>query len=514
MQFNTARDYGGLMVQQEAPFHLLETTIDAVHGAFRSGRLTCRQLVQLYLDRINAYDQQGPTLNAIQTVNQAALREADELDARFRASGPVGPLHGIPVAVKDQVETNDMPTTYGSALFRGYVSERDATVVERLRAAGAIVLAKTNMGEFAAGYLGSAFGTSRNPYDPARDPSGSSSGTGVAVAANFATLGIGEDTLGSIRGPASRGSLVGLRPTVPLVSRFGMMPATPSRDTLGPIARTVRDAARLLDVIAGYDPNDPVTAASVGHVPETYTSFLVADGFRGMRLGVIREPLATDTDTNAEDFRQIRAAIDQALKDLTAGGAEIVDPVVIPSLPDLLSRTTGTFETEAAINAYLAALPNAPVRTYQDIVLSPDVMPSRKARLLEGVGHTTHDLGYLEQMVAREELRQTVLKAMADHHIDALVYATFDHEPAIIPPDFMTVKTVSQRGNNRTLAPMLSYPAISVPAGYMANGVPVGIEFLGRPFTEGLLIQIAYGYEQATRHRQPPKTTPALPGEP
>lgn len=214
---------------------LLEATTDTSHSAMRSGELTCRQLVQLYIDRIHAYDQQGPALNSIQILNPRALQEAEQLDARFPAAGPTGPLYGIPVVVKDQVETSDMPTTYGSALFRGFVSGRDATVVERLRAAGAVILAKTNMGELAGGTCwGTSFRICRNPYDPQRSPGASSCGTGAAVAANLAAVGIGEDTLGSIRGPAAFNSLVGLRPTVPLVSRFGVMPEMPSRDTPGP----------------------------------------------------------------------------------------------------------------------------------------------------------------------------------------------------------------------------------------------------------------------------------------
>lgn len=500
-------------MSETATFHLLEATIDSVHAAMQAGALTARQLVQLYIDRVAAYDQHGPELNAIQTTNAGALQEADRLDAHFRTHGLAGPLHGIPVVLKDQVETSDMPTTYGSILFQKFVPQRNATVVEKLKAAGAIILAKTNMGEFAAGYAGSAYGICRNPYDLTRDPSGSSTGTGVAVAANFAVVGVGEDTLGSIRGPAARNNLVGLRPTVPLVSRFGMMPATPTRDTLGPIARTVRDTALLLDVLAGYDPKDPVTAASVGHIPPTYTSFLVPDGLKGMRLGVIREPMANDTNPEAADFLQVRAAIDRALEDLASRGADVCD-VPMPTLKELLSRTTGTFETEAAIDGYLAQHPAAPVKTLQEIVLSADVLPWRRLRLMEGIGRTTNDPGHLQQLHVREELRRTVLTAMADYGLDALVYATFDHDPRIIPADFMTSKNLSQVGNNRALAPMLAFPAISVPAGFTGAGLPVGIEFLGRPFTEGALLQIAYGYEQTTRHRRPPATTPALTDEP
>ena len=252
------------VAQPSAPFHLQEATIEGIHAAMRSGELTCTRLVQAYLDRIAAYDQAGPKLNAVQNVNPHALARAGKLDAAWRTSGPVGPLHCIPVLVKDEVDTSFMPTTYGSALFKTFVPPRNATIVERLEAAGAVILAKTNMGEFAQAYSGSAFGDCHNAYDPRRSPSGSSCGTAIGVAANFAAVGIGEDTGGSIRGPAAHASLMGLRPTLPLVSRAGMMPFAPTRDTLGPLTRTVTDLAIVLDAIAGYDPEDPITAWSYG----------------------------------------------------------------------------------------------------------------------------------------------------------------------------------------------------------------------------------------------------------
>jgi Asp-tRNA(Asn)/Glu-tRNA(Gln) amidotransferase A subunit family amidase len=250
-------------VKAQSPFHLMEATIDGIHGELRAGRLTCVQLVQAYLNRIDAYDQAGPTLNAVQNINRNALTQAAQLDEQLKAGAePAGKLHCIPVLLKDQVDTNFMPTTYGSALFKTFVPERNATIVDKLQAAGAVVHAKTNMGEFAFAYSGSAFGDCHNAYAPDRSPSGSSCGTGAGIAANFGAVGIGEDTGGSVRGPAAHNNLVGLRPTLQLVSRAGMLPATPTRDTLGPITRTVRDAAIVLDVIAGYDPKDPLTAWS------------------------------------------------------------------------------------------------------------------------------------------------------------------------------------------------------------------------------------------------------------
>jgi amidase len=496
--------------QAQPSFHLLEATIDGIHTALRSGQISCSALVQAYLNRIAAYDQKGPTLNAVQNVNPDALRIAADMDVRFKASGELGgPLACIPVLVKDEVNTSFMPTTYGSAVFKTFVPARNATIVDKLQAAGAIVLAKTNMGEFAQAYSGSAFGDCHNAYDPGRSPSGSSCGTAVGIAANFAAVGIGEDTGGSVRGPASHGSLVGLRPTLPLVSRAGMMPFAPTRDTLGPITRTVRDTAILLDVIAGYDPDDPITAWSYGLKPQTYTSFLVSNGLAGMRFGVIRTPMARDTNTSAADYKEIQAAISKAVADLVARGAQVIDPLVIPNLADMVAEAGSggdSFETEAAIDAFLAQYPNAPAHTLREIVASPLVIAKRRGELAQTLGRTTLDAGYVKQSRVRDALRNVILKVMADHKLDALIHATYDHAPAAVPK--------STPGTNRVLASVTAFPAISVPAGFFADGLPIGVEFLGRPYAEGTLLKAAYDYEQATRHRHPPATTPVLAGEP
>ena len=506
----------------QASFHLLETTITDVHAALRSGRLTCRQLVELYLKRIEAYDQAGPRLNAVQTVNSRAIDEAERLDRAFRASGPggpAGPLHCIPVLVKDQVETSDMPTTYGSAVFKKFVPRRDATIVTRLKRAGAIILGKTNMGEFAAGYTGSAYGIVRNAYDPTRNPSGSSGGTGSGITANYATVGIGEDTGGSIRGPSAVAGLVGLRPTVPLVSRHGMMPVRPTSDTLGPMTRTVRDAALVLDVIAGYDPDDPLTAYAVGQVPPTYTAFLDQNGLRGARIGVIREPMDPSADPASEDYKKVKAVMDRAIGDLRRLGATVLDPVTIPEFQDRMKRAyqDNVFEPEEAMNRYLAGHPNAPAKTLREILLTGKVVPRRASQLLANVGRSTREIEYLQLLLVREETRQLVLKLMADNGLDALIYASFDHQPTPIAADVLTNPNTQdpyRRGWNRHLAPALGFPAMTVPAGFTTDGFPVGMEILGRPFAEGTLFKLAYSYEQGTRNRKPPATTPALEGEP
>ena len=514
-------------------FDVMEATIPGVHAAMDARRLTCRELVQAYLDRIAAYDQRGPALNSIQHVNARALAEADSLDAAMRARRPRGPLHCVPVLLKDQIETKDMPTTYGSALFKDFVPQRDATAVQRLEAAGAIILAKTTMGEFASRYLSSAAGVIRNAYDPTRNPSGSSGGSGSAAAANFGLVALGEDTSGSIRGPAAVNALVGLRPTVPLVSRFGMLPANPTQDTMGPMTRTVADAARVLDVIAGYDPNDPITAHSVGHVPRSYVDALKPTALKGARIGVLRFKRDTVTaraprdsaaraDTaaarrdsvarfNAGEFAKVAPLFERALADLVAQGAVLVDSLQVPTVP---SRRVGNdFETEEATDKYLAEHPNAPYKSLKEILLAGGVTPSRARSLIEYVGRTTSEAEYGAVMQYREALRTAVLKMMADHKLDAIVYATYDAPPSTIPEGVLTQQRLNDgygRGDNRGLSPTLAWPAVTVPMGFSPDGLPAGLELLGRPWSEAQLLGYAYAYEQATKHRRPPTTTPAL----
>ncbi|MYE33888.1 MAG: amidase [Gemmatimonadales bacterium] len=496
-------------------FEVEEATVAEVHAAFRSGDLTCEGLVARYLARIDAYDQQGPRLNSIAVVNPRALEEARSLDAAFASGGLTGPLHCIPVLLKDQVETSDMPTTYGSALFAGYMSERDGTIVTRMKDAGALIIAKTNMGEFASRYVGSGFGIIRNAYDPQRNPSGSSGGTGSGVAANLGMIGIGEDTGGSIRGPAAVASLVGLRPTLPLVSRFGMMPANPTTDTMGPMTRTVMDAAILLDVIAGFDPNDPVTAYSVGQIPESYADGLDAGALAGARIGVIREPMDRSVDTSSEGFRQVRARMEAAIGTLRDLGAEVFD-VAIPGIEGVAAIFgANSYETEEVTDAYLAELRDPPYRTLASILLSGRVNPWRAAGMADLLGKTTRDPGYLEYLLARDQVREDVIATMAEHDLDAFVYATFDHPPDLIAEDVETNPAPADRyalGDNRSLSPLTALPALTVPAGFTDDGLPVGLEFLGRPFTEAMLLGFGYAYEQATNHRRSPPAAPPLGG--
>lgn len=505
-----------------APFEVVEATIPGVQAALKGGTLTCHALVQRYLDRIAAYDKQGPNLNAIQNLNPRALAQADSLDAAQRAGRTMGSLHCVPVLLKDQIETKGMPTTYGSALFKDFTPQRDATVVTRLEAAGAIILAKTTMGEFASRYVGSAFGIIRNAYDPMRNPSGSSGGSASGIAASFGLVGIGEDTGGSVRGPAAVSSLVGLRPTLQLVSRFGMLPANPTQDTMGPMARTVMDAALLLDVMVGYDANDPITAYAVGQSPKSYAATLKPDALKGARIGVIRPRSDTgaaargDTTVSAAetaaDKAKVRAVMDNAIAQLRALGATVVDSIVIPELY-VRGGPGNDFETEEATDAYFRQHPNAPVKTLQEIMLSGVVNPWRARGMMGLVGKSTNDYDYLTVIKRREVVRVGVLKAMADSKLDAVAYATFDQQPTLIAEDVLTNPRPRDgygRGDNRGLSPTTGFPALTVPAGFTTDSLPVGLELLGRPFSETLLLGLGYSFEQGTHYRRPPRTTPAL----
>lgn len=493
-------------------FDIDEATIGSIHEALSSGELSCVELVRSYLERIEARDTPGAgrplATNAVQSVNRRALDRAAELDTAFEESGPTGPLHCVPVLVKDQIEVVGMPTTYGSKLFKRFRSGRDATIVTKMRTAGAIMLAKTNMGEFASGWAGSAFGVCRNPYDLTRAPSSSSCGTGAGIAANYGAVGIAEDTGGSTRGPAAWNNAVGLRPTTPLISRFGAMPAKPTFDTLGPLTRTVKDAALLTNVLAGYDPKDPLTAYAKGNIADDYADDLDTDDLEGKRIGVIRQPMDPDTDPTAKDYARVRDVVDRAYADLESLGAEVVDPVRLPSLlPRLTAYKKGDAETEAAIDSYLSDLGNTPVSSFREIATSPVITPTRREPLRNALGRTTHDRDYLESQQDRRSLRRDVMNVMAKHDLDAIVYATFDHEPPVIPDDQLTnpdaLESIRQ-GNNRQLAPVTGLPALAVPAGFTSKELPVGIDILGRPFTEELLFEMAYAYEQGTHHRESP----------
>src|SRR2546428_743073 len=357
---------------QTKQFNIMETTIDDIHAEYKSGRLTSHQVVQMYLDRIEAYDQKGPAINSIITLNKNALAEADKLDAAFKQNGSfVGPLHGIPIILKDQVDAAGFPTTLGSILMKNYYPERDAFAIGQLRKAGAIILAKGTLAEFGGGNTwGSLFGATKNPYDLGRTPGGSSGGPGAAIAANFATVGVGEEGSASVRRPSTWNSLVGMHPSAGLVSRTGMWDGWPALFTsLGPMARTVGDLAILLDSMVGYDTEDPLTAAAYGSIPKTFTAFLDNNGLKGARLGILREAIGRG-DPNSDDFKKVEAVFNKSLEELKAAGAEIVDPIVIPNVMALMAKRTEGPYLDVSTRLYLKS-PNAPFHSRQDIPKQP-----------------------------------------------------------------------------------------------------------------------------------------------
>ena len=491
------------------PVDLLNATIPELQAALAAGQVTSRDLVTMYLARIQAYDQQGPSLNAISTLNPTALAEADALDAERAARGPRGPLHGIPIVVKDNFDTRDMQTAAGSLSLQGFIPPDDAALVQRLRQAGAIIIAKTNMHEFAWGWesIGSLFGQVRNPYALDRNAGGSSGGTGAAVAAAFAAAGMGSDTCGSIRVPAAFNNLVGIRGTQGLLSRAGIIPLSHTQDIGGPLARSVSDVAVLLDAIVGYDPADPQTALSLGHLPRRYTDLLQADGLRGARVGVVTNFLGVEGEDPA-----VMAVFRAALAEMRAQGAEVVE-VSIPDwerlfFTDELGPAFVIFqEFKFDLNAYLAQHPTAPMHSLTEVLASGKVSPHESVRARMEISEAVPTLDtkeYYEHLARRETIKQTTLKAMGDNRLDALVYPTVSQKPALLG-ELQGVAAV-----NCYLSALSGLPTLSMPGGFTADGIPVGVELLGREWGDGELLTLAYAYEQATHHRRSPASTPPL----
>ena len=493
---------------QSSSFTLEEATISSVHAALAERRITCVQLVQAYLDRIQAYDDRGPALKAVISVNDKALALAAEADRALAAGAPRPSLQCIPILLKDNFDTADMPTTGGSVTFKGSVPPDDAFVVARLRQAGAIVIGKTNLTELArAGTTVSSLGgQTRNPYDLTRTAGGSSGGTGAAIAANFAVLGTGSDTGQSIRSPASASSLVGLRPTRGLVSRDGIIPLSPTQDEAGPITRTVEDAARMLDVIAGYDSADPITAFSAGHMPRSYTAALDREGLKGARIGLLTEYLGRDA-VHAE----VNAIVERAVATMKEAGATVVQV----SIADLETTTRDlnlmTFEFQPAFNRYLASLgPRAPIASFDEFVSRGEFHPSLRSTF-EADRRVTNGTAlpeYQEQLRRRATLRQAVMTTIAANRLDAILYP---HQRRLVVP--IGEDQVERNGvlSNSTGFPALAFPGgFSKPTADAPIGVPVGLELLGPEWSEPTLFKLAYAFEQRTKVRQPPRSTPPL----
>lgn len=488
----------------ETVFKLEEATIAQVHAAMEAGQITCRQLVEGYLKRMEAYDQKGPALNAVVCINPKALEEADALDAAFKEKGFTGSLHGIPVLLKDNVDTFDMPTTGGSASLEGFVPEDDAFITRKFREAGALILAKVNLHEFAiwGETISSILGQTVNPYDSTRTPGGSSGGTGAGIAANFGMVGIGTDTINSIRSPGSANNLVGFRPTIGLVSRDGIVPYSFTQDTAGPITRTMEDAVKVLDVIAGYDKDDAETAWSVGKKPETYTAFLNKDGLEGKRLGVLESFFGNNPE--------VTSVVRKSIADMEANGAVLVPIEETIDSGMLVSQVSVHFhDLKDHLNIYLNALPErAPVHSVEEVLASGKYHPGIEENLKKAMALSVGTPEYNQRLVKRAALQTQVMKIMADYDLDALVYP---HQQQLV-----CLIGKSQDGRNGVLGSVTGFPSIAVQAGFSSPtetaplGVPVGMEILGRPFTEPTLIEIAYGFEQKVGNRKPPLSTPPL----
>jgi amidase len=496
-------------------------TITEIGKLFENGDLTSEQLVRQSLDRIAAYDAAGPALNAMITVNDDALETARSLDEERRERGPRGPLHGIPVILKDNYDTADLPTTGGSAILAGSRPPDDAFVVDRLRDAGVVVLGKANMSEFALSYgwlgYGSMVGQTRNPHNPLRDPSGSSSGSAAAVAAGYATLATGTDTAGSIRGPATVCGVVGIKPTMGLVSRDGIIPASLSLDVAGPIARSVAGAALMLEVMSAPDPADPATRVD-SRLDFDAASELRPGGLQGTRLGVVR----TFSGANAD----VDGVVDAALQSLTANGAELVEVELTEPLDNLWPVMGPVVDADftVEIERYLATLSEAAPRTIDELIglaESPEIAtsntPLNPARI-EGFRDAAASGGYdseARRMSIEDVMpavREKLLEILDGGELDALVFPTMPcpASPRHDAEDPNYVCDIDDPYRPCYIASTSGFPEITVPAGFTADAMPVGVSFFGRPFSEERLIGLAFDFEQATMARRAPPTTPSL----
>jgi Asp-tRNAAsn/Glu-tRNAGln amidotransferase A subunit and related amidases len=495
-------------------------TIADLNAAFNAGTLTAEKLVQLCLARIEAYDKKGPGLNAVLTLNPKALETARALDAERKAKGPRSPLHGIPIVLKDNFDTSDMATTGGSVLLEESLPPDDAFVVKKLRAAGAIILAKVNMSEFASGGAYSSLGgQSHNPHDLARTPSGSSGGTGVAIAAAYATVGLGTDTGGSIRGPSTSNGIVGLKPTHGLLSRDGIIPLSLSFDTGGPMARSVYDVAAALGIMTGVDTADAATKKSEGKFLTDYTKGLDANSLKGARIGIARDFLGFDQDVDW--------VIEASLESMRKAGATIVDV----RYPKWLLDAKGEFynairypEFVVQIKEYLSTIgPNYPKNIEQMIergnrftATRPDGAGPNPSRWTlfkrEAASGTLDDYRYTSvRDFGLPMVRAAMEGIFTSQKLDAIVYPTSPRRPALIsaPADPPGGPATSPTN----IANLTGFPDLIVPAGFTGDDLPVGISFFGPAFSEQKLLSLGYSFEQATKARRRPVHTPVLKGE-
>ncbi len=500
---------------QDRSFPVVEATIADIQSAVRDGRTSCRDVVAAYLAQIEAYD--APSgLNAITTVNLAALERAEETDRRLAAGEPMGPLFCAPILVKDNFDTHDLPTTAGSIALKDSLPPDDAFMVRKLREAGAIVLVKTNMAEWAFSPKrteSSSFGTTANAYALDRVPAGSSGGTASGVAASFGVAGLGSDTGNSIRGPSSHLALFGIRSTLGLTSRDGVIPLYFDRDIAGPMTRTVEDGARLFDVVAGHDPADPVTELGRDCREDDYTAFLDPQGLAGARLAVLG-PLVLTEDADPE----VTALFERAISDLRSAGAEVLADLEIPRFDAHLEKTWGDYSCRSFrydVYEYMKSLGERAPSLDVTSLLETGQHAEYVTSTLERAATTPLDVPpsewdapcpfYLDHP-GRKAYRDDVVAAMEAARVDALIYPTWTH-----PPAHLDRPEEEYRGDNSQLvAPATGLPAVTVPMGFSYGTLPAGLQILGRPYSEGVLIKLAYAYEQATKHRRAPAGFPEL----
>jgi amidase len=499
-------------VPEPVPIPVMEASIAELRSAVLEGRTTCRMIVQAHLDRINAYD--GPTgLNAITEVNPRALEVADSLDRSLAEGTEPGSLFCAPLLIKDNFDTHDLPTTAGSVALAGSIPPRDAFMVRRLREAGAVILAKSNMAEWAFSprqSVSSSYGTTANAYALDRTPAGSSGGTASGVAASFAVAGLGSDTGNSIRGPSSHLALVGIRSTLGLTSRAGVVPLAFDRDVAGPMARSVEDVARLFGVVAGYDPDDPYTEAARDRAKEDYTRHLDPPAVVGRRIGVLRA--FADPE---EGHPEVLDRFEEALVDLAAAGAVVVDDFSIPEMEALVADAVFCSRFRYDMWVYLQTLgEGAPFLDVMEVLEDGRYGPDAE-RGLRSFGDGPLDVHPADwdppcpdfpEHAGRQVLLAAVVQAMDAQELDAFVFPTWSHPPA--PLDRANEE---YRGDNsQGLVPSAGLPAITVPMGFTGGDLPAGLQIVGRPWDDGLLLGLAYAYEQATGHRRSPSGFPPL----
>ena len=496
-----------------------EATIAELNAAFDAGTLTAEKLVQLCLDRIEAFDRQGPNLHAVIVINPNALEIARALDEERRTSGPRSPVHGIPVIMKDNFDTADMPTTGGSVLLEGSMAPDDAFMVKQLRDGGAIILAKVNLGEFANGFQSSLGGQSLNPHDLTRTPGGSSGGTGVGIAAGYAPIGLGTDTGGSIRGPSTINGIVGLKPTHGLLSHDGIIPLALSLDMGGPMTRSVYDTAVALGVMTGIDPADPYTDKSKGKFYKDYTQFLDADALEGARIGVVRDFAGFDPDVDW--------VFNASLKAMEKAGATLIDvhyPEWFLNSASAMLWSIYPPEFKVQIADYLETLDSKYPKTLEELIersyeytsLGEDGAGANPYRWnffhVENESGTLTDPGYIAAHDYGMPMTTALINGIFDkHNLDALVYPTSLRRP----PQIASANTSSGGGGISTtvVGNLTGFPDLVVPAGFTTDDLPVTVSFLGRAFSEPKILALGYSFEQAVKGFRRPVNTPMLPGE-